>query len=94
LPHALQSGLYTSSQRTKGYCGRLTFAAGENLDSRDIAYPDNRRSTYRRWERGVLLLIRCIISLLCMRRRVSGQAAVRPHFRCWSVLHVFGGKTA
>lgn len=26
-----------------------------NPDSRDIAYPENRRSTYRRWERGVLL---------------------------------------
>jgi hypothetical protein len=44
LPYALQSGLCTSSQRSKGYCGRLTFAAGANPDSRDIAYPENLRS--------------------------------------------------
>jgi hypothetical protein len=93
LPYALQSSLCTSSQRSKGYCGRLTFAAGANPDSRDIAYPENRRSTYRRWERGVLLLF--VVSWFAVhvpaRKRPSCS---RPHFRCWSVLNVFGGKTA
>jgi hypothetical protein len=73
LPYALQSGLYTSSQRPKDYCGRLTFAAG---DSRDIAYPENRRSNVPPMGARCTAVIRCIISLLCMRRCVSGQAAV------------------
>jgi hypothetical protein len=60
LPHALQSGLYTSSQRTKGYCGRLTFAAG---DSRHIAYPENRRSMYP--PMGARCTAVFVVSLVC-----------------------------
>lgn len=54
LPYALQSGLYTSSQRPKSYCGRLTVRTDAKPDSSNITYPENRRSMYRRWERGAL----------------------------------------
>jgi hypothetical protein len=77
LPYALPSGLCTSSQRSKGYCGRLTFAARIQIRATlyilRIAVPHTADGSA---EYSTVAVVRCIIGLLCMRRRVSGQVAV------------------